>query len=104
MRQAGLTQLVECQLPKLNAAGSIPVACSIKRNLLFRDYAFVILGGNLRGFDCFAFRSDISSKNGKRDNQDTIRQKRDHFIHIHTLDTFGIDNIIMLFDNYGACL
>ena len=29
MRRAGITQLAECQLPKLNVAGSIPVARSI---------------------------------------------------------------------------
>ena len=29
MYRAGITQLAECQLPKLNVAGSIPVARSI---------------------------------------------------------------------------
>ncbi len=50
---AGLTQLVECQLPKLDVAGSSPVS----RSILFVTFwqALSTLAPIFRGFEVFAF-------------------------------------------------
>ena len=41
---AGVTQLVECQLPKLNVAGSSPVTRSIKKIADHIDPRFLLCG------------------------------------------------------------